>query len=102
MKKYLLLIFISILFIAKADAQIYWGLSSSLNDSCDFTSNCSFIKIDTTSGNIWQIGNSSKLFFSNSRGIMTDTINHYPKNNHSIFEVKLPFDFQSNILSITH
>ncbi|MEY4936842.1 MAG: hypothetical protein RIS64_3201 [Bacteroidota bacterium] len=102
MKKYLLLIFISILFIAKADAQISWGLFHALVDSCDFTVQNNFITVDTSNNNLWQIGKSHKTFFGSSKGILTDSTNVYPKNNHSVFEYKTPSYFGCNILSITH
>ncbi|MFM2224786.1 MAG: hypothetical protein RJA07_988 [Bacteroidota bacterium] len=102
MKKYLLLIFISILFIAKADAQINWGIGSKNLDSCNFISSCHLISLDTSIQNIWQQGVSNKSFFGNTNGVFTDSVNVYPKNNHSFFEIKTPIFYSNIIISFTH
>lgn len=63
-------------------------------DSVDFETPSSYIKIDTTSGNIWQIGKPQKTFFNNSYSplnvIVTDTVNFYPTNNMSSFILVIP------------
>ena len=50
-----------------------------------------YLEIDTSSQNIWQIGMPSKTIFdsafSPSKGIITDTTNPYPVNNHSYFDL---------------
>ena len=58
-------------------------------ESTNFENNTSLIHIDTTNGNIWQIGTPQKTFFGNSYSvpysIMTDTLNSYPINTFSTF-----------------
>jgi hypothetical protein len=52
----------------------------------------SLLTIDTAAGNIWQIGHTTKAFFHSSDStiaIMTDTLNPYPLNNLSTFEIRL-------------
>ena len=48
---------------------------------------------DTSSQNIWQIGTPQKAIFDSAwsapNSIVTDTINNYPVNNHSWFEIKI-------------
>ena len=60
-------------------------------DTINFESPDTILKIDTASQNIWQIGIPDKLYFdsaySNPKAIVTDTINYYPKNNHSFFDI---------------
>lgn len=65
----------------------------------DTTYNC--IYIDTTSGNLWQIGVPQKTNFSSSwspsKAILTDTLNNYPANNHSWFDLYAgSFNFNGN------
>ena len=61
-------------------------------DSTSFPANSAFAHIDTTAGNIWQIGLPQKTFFDTAHSvpyaIMTDTINPYPVNNLSTFTVE--------------
>jgi hypothetical protein len=50
----------------------------------------SIIVLDTTGCGIWQIGNTNKTVFSPvdtiyRRGIMTDTVGHYPINSNNSF-----------------
>lgn len=48
------------------------------------------IKIDSGSNNLWQIGTPNKSIFtssSNKRSIVTDSINPYPINNFSSFQI---------------
>jgi len=51
-----------------------------------------YIEIDTSQQNIWQIGEPSKTFFSSDfdiqNAIVTDTLNNYPPNNYSYFDLK--------------
>jgi hypothetical protein len=69
------------LFAGPALAQTY--------DSINFETPREEIVIDTTGGNLWQIGAPQKTVFdsvhSGSMAIMTDTINHYPANDTSSF-----------------
>lgn len=61
-------------------------------DSCFFEGICPIVKIDTAiPNNLWQIGKPQKPFFSSSyspsNAIVTDTINSYPINNDSYFDI---------------
>src|ERR1043165_9963954 len=90
MKKVFLfiLIFVS---TTKLFAQLYSGFT-------DFDqSNELYITIDTASGNLWQIGNPGKSYFNDAwsapNAIVTDTLQTYPANNTSVFQILLPFSF---------
>lgn len=52
-----------------------------------------YIEIDTSAQNIWQIGEPQKIIFdsaySPTNAILTDTINNYPINNYSYFDLYL-------------
>ena len=52
-----------------------------------------YLNIDSSEQNIWQIGTPSKTLFDSAfsapYSIVTDTINSYPPNNNSWFEVKI-------------
>lgn len=71
-------------------------------DSCFFESNCAMVSIPTDSNNIWQIGQPNKIIFDSAfslnSGIVTDTVNYYPSNNHSLFQVNVPTSFSYAIL----
>lgn len=60
-------------------------------DTVTFESPCSYISIDSSSQNIWQIGVPNKTIFNSAytptHAIVTDTINYYPINNHSYFDL---------------
>lgn len=62
-------------------------------DTVDFESVCDYIAIDTSAQNIWQIGIPNKIVFNSANSlpnaIVTDTINNYPINNHSYFDLYL-------------
>lgn len=52
----------------------------------------SLLSIDNSASNVWQIGHTTKQFFTNSAqsiAIMTDTLNPYPINNLSEFVINL-------------
>jgi hypothetical protein len=64
------------------------------NSYIDFETNNDLIKIDTSqSDNIWQIGVPSKILFNSGyyapKAIVTDTLNNYPINNLSTFQIKI-------------
>lgn len=50
-----------------------------------------YLKVDTFAQNIWQIGKPQKTFFDSAyspiNAIVTDTVNAYPANNHSWFDI---------------
>jgi len=60
-------------------------------DTITFNSDSEFIRIDTSSTNIWQIGIPQKSYFdtaySFSKAILTDTTDSYPINNTSYFDL---------------
>lgn len=60
-------------------------------DTITFENTCTYLKIDTSSQNIWQIGVPNKTIFNSSysltHAIVTDTVNYYPVNNHSYFDI---------------
>lgn len=87
MKKNILICFLLlILKVGIAQNMIIGGDSSTIEN------NSSFIHIDTSSGNDWQIGLSQKMFFgtaySTPYAIMTDTLLPYTVNNSSTFIVE--------------
>jgi len=59
----------------------------------DFENGFEYLQIDTSSQNIWEIAMPSKVFFdssySSSKAIITDSINAYPSNNLSYFDIIL-------------
>lgn len=63
-------------------------------DTINFDKPSPLVKIDTTKGNIWQIGKPQKIFFdsaySGPNAIVTDTMGYYPKNTVSSFTVTAP------------
>lgn len=50
------------------------------------------LEMDTSVQNIWEIGRPQKIYFDSAHSsltaIVTDTVNNYPINNHSFFDVK--------------
>ena len=87
-----MLFFVFALFTTKTQAQSWVSFDLILEEP----QYDSLAVIDTTNypDNIWQIGNTEKLWFDSvGRGIMTDTVNYYPVNNVSVFTVKLGINF---------
>ncbi|MEI7981068.1 MAG: T9SS type A sorting domain-containing protein [Bacteroidota bacterium] len=82
-----------------------------LFDYNDFETPDSLLQIDISlTGNIWQIGTPSKIFFDSAysipKAIVTDTMNFYPPNNFSAFTIKISDPawnpaYQPNRTSIT-
>jgi hypothetical protein len=74
-----------------ANCQIY---STNLYniDTCNFDQLCTNLSIDTSSFNLWKIGNPHKIIFNSiiddDKVIVTDTILNYPINNTSKFTYK--------------
>ncbi len=64
--------------------QFFDGADTSVNNSL-------FVKIDTSSSNVWQIGSPQKDIFDVAatipNAIVTDTLNYYPVNNTSSFSL---------------
>ena len=69
----------------------YSQLNNIIWDSIIFDSSSPHIKIDDSQLNIWQIGNPQKTYldsaYSNSLCLVTDTIDDYPVNNISFFDL---------------
>ncbi|MFI5135825.1 MAG: hypothetical protein ACHQD9_08235 [Chitinophagales bacterium] len=87
MKKLLL-----ILIIVSLHSEIY-AQGVPLDENITFETPDSLLKIDTTAGNIWEIGRPHKIFFDSAyslpNAIVTDTLNPYPINNFSTFTIKI-------------
>jgi len=70
-----------------------------------YGSDSTTVAIDTTGIHIWQIGSTLKPVFSNdtiaSRGIMTDTLHHYPTNANDFFTLELN-SITSPVIDIWH
>ncbi|RLD63787.1 MAG: hypothetical protein DRJ01_02850 [Bacteroidetes bacterium] len=62
-----------------------------VHDTICFENPYEYIKIDTSSQNLWQIGIPKKTFFDSAfslpNAIVTDTINFYPVNNSCYFDL---------------
>ena len=62
-------------------------------DTITFEEPYEYLQIDTSNQNIWQIGEPGKLFFDSAysinNAIVTDTLNFYPLNNNSYFDLKI-------------
>lgn len=60
-------------------------------DTLKFESEYPYINVDTSENNIWQTGVPAKMYFDSAyslkRAILTDSINPYPANNHSFFDL---------------
>lgn len=101
MKRFILLLFTALagIFSIKLSAQLQYCTIAYIvtQDSVDFEIPSSYITLDTSQGNIWQIGNPQKSFFSSafnsSNAIVTDTINFYPVNATSSFTLTIPYSF---------
>jgi hypothetical protein len=87
---------------SKEDSLIHFLTNSSLCWNCDTPA----IKIDTSLAVLWQIGNTLKPIFSNDtvaeRGIMTDTLNPYPKNANDFFILKMDHSASNFIVDFWH
>jgi hypothetical protein len=95
MKKFILIIFFSLLLL-KSFSQ--WG-HGFIN--FDDTAGLFRISIDTSiTNNIWQIGSPHKSFFSSSHSlpnaIVTDTLHPYPINNNSVFYYRTSGDYNTD------
>lgn len=62
-------------------------------DTITFEEIYPYLEVGNNPQNIWQIGKPNKLFFDSAdaspNAIVTDTINNYPINNYSYFDLKL-------------
>lgn len=75
-------------------AQIYKDGDIEGKDSCDFSSSCSIIRMDSSVDNIWHIGTPNKEHFragiNDSMSLFTDTSIYYKENILSSFEISAP------------
>lgn len=87
---------ILLLLCSNLKGQIFTGNGVWPEDSCTFEQGVDVIVLDTSSANVWQIGQPSKTLFnaafSPDKAIMTDTLNAIPINTNSFFEVKYTVD----------
>lgn len=64
-------------------------------DTIGFEETYPYLEIDTSAQNIWEIGQPQKIYFDSAHSsvtaIVTDTLNNYPVNNHSFFDVKIGY-----------
>lgn len=69
-----------------------WG-EEFLQEAIDFETPSNSLILDSSEGNIWQIGQPQKTIFNSARSlpnaIVTDTLHPYPVNNHSWFDIIL-------------
>jgi hypothetical protein len=98
MKIQLTLLFILIFNYAFAQIGNTWLLITFEDNMGNFYED--YIKIDTSSNNIWQIGTPSKAIINYNgasyKGIVTDTVDPYPINAYSSFVFTIPFQFMGN------
>lgn len=84
---------LSLLFLSSS-AQV-WNHNNHIDFDAIDTLGPKAIIIDTTyHNNVWQIGRPNKTAFtaahSNPNALITDTVNHYPANDTSVFYIKIP------------
>jgi hypothetical protein len=103
MKIQLTLLFILIFNYAFAQIGNTWLLITFEDNMGNFYED--YIKIDTSSTNIWQIGTPNKSIInytgaqvSHEKGIVTDTSSSYPVNAYSSFILTIPFQFMGDDL----
>lgn len=88
MKKLILLLIISL-----TSVQSFAQWTEFVWDTITFEEPYEYLVIDTSSQNIWQIGEPNKIFFDSAysiaNAIVTDTIDTYPINNYSFFDLFL-------------
>jgi hypothetical protein len=62
-------------------------------DTITFEEPYEYLVLDSSNQNIWQIGEPNKIFFDSAysitNAIVTDTLNFYPSNNNSYFDLKI-------------
>ncbi len=73
--------------------QIFGNTDTTYFDTITFENPYEYIKIDTSGKCIWQIARPQKPYFNSSysgdKAILTDSVNSYPINNHSFFDLKI-------------
>ncbi len=82
-----------LLTISLTTLQSFAQLTEFVLDTITFEEPYEYLVIDTSSQNIWQIGEPNKTFFDSAysvnNAIVTDTLNFYPLNNYSYFDLKI-------------
>ena len=88
--KTIIIIIIIQLFVINAFSQKDSG-DEWTHDTVTFEKPCQYLEIGNSANNIWQIGVPQKTFFNSSyslpNAIVTDTLNNYPINNYSYFDL---------------
>ena len=88
-----LFVFFTLIFCfsqSKVSAQfINYGISHWIFDSTNFNNTPNWIKADTCSQPLWQIGQTNKASFAGTRGIVTDTMSAVGASQNHFFEVKV-------------
>ncbi len=109
MKNLTLFILISF-FASHLTAQKDYGYEWSI-DTVTFEEPCFYLKTDTSAINIWQIGEPQKTFFNSSfslpNAVVTDTLNNYPVNKYSYFDLiiddnSFPYFYNQMCFEIKH
>lgn len=84
---------ILLLTISLTSIQSFAQWRENVYDTITFEEPYEYLVIDTSSQNIWQIGEPNKIFFDSAysipNAIVTDTLNFYPINNNSYFDLKI-------------
>jgi len=100
---------IACLWISGANIVLAQELFTQYFDGADTSAyNALFIEIDTSANNIWQVGTPQKLIFNTAatapNALVTDTLNHYPPNNTSVFEFEISQEllspFSGNVMAL--
>lgn len=85
------LIVTGLFFFLVVDGFSQWYQTEFNWDTIGFEENYEYIKIDTSSSNIWQIGFPNKTYldssYSGENAIVTDISNSYASDNHSYFDL---------------
>ena len=101
MKKIVLLSFLFVYHLYGI-SQINYGLGLFGIDSCKFETECSILRLDTSSSQIWQIAKPNKTIFDTAfvgeKALITDSANAYPVNNHSYFDLVFHTNSGYNVL----
>jgi hypothetical protein len=88
---FLALLLCTTAFSVNAQQKLNVGDTVGIWQIINFDSACSYINVDTSQQNIWQIGRPQKTIFNAARSLpnamVTDTVNNYPVNNYSHFDL---------------
>ena len=85
--------FILLLTISLTTLQSFAQRTEFVWDTITFEEPCEYLVVDTSNQNIWQVGEPNKIFFDSAysitNAVVTDTMNFYPVNNNSYFDLKI-------------